>query len=167
MKKIMLIGSGGAGKSTLAKQLGKKLNINVYHLDSLFWLPHWQNTDITYKRNIQNELLKKSSWIIDGNYSSTLAERMQSADTIIYLQRSRWVCLYHVVKRWFKYRGQSRPDMQQDCPEHLDFDFLKWVWNFSKRNHPTILKQIMALDVAKQVIILKNTKQIQKFLQSI
>lgn len=111
MKKIILIGSGGAGKSTLASKLGKKLNIEVFHLDQLFWKPNWEMTDREYQIEIQNDLIMKPTWIIDGNYGGTLDLRIKSADTIIFLDRNRFICIYQVLKRVKKYNGSSRPDM--------------------------------------------------------
>ncbi len=85
MKKIVLIGSGGAGKSTLARQLGEVLKINVYHLDALFWKPNWVGVPKDDQRNIQNKLVEKEEWIIDGNYGGTMEIRLNAADTIIFL----------------------------------------------------------------------------------
>lgn len=111
MKKIALIGSGGSGKSTLARKLGKKLNIEVYHLDALLWKPNWTPTSKEEQRNIQNELVKKDQWIIDGNYSGTMDIRLNAADAIILVDISRVRCVYRVLKRMIQYRGKSRPDM--------------------------------------------------------
>lgn len=165
MKKIILIGSGGAGKSTLASKLGKKLNIEVFHLDQLFWKPNWEMTDREYQIEIQNDLIMKPTWIIDGNYGGTLDLRIEAADTIIFLDRSRFVCIYQILKRVKKYNGSSRPDMQDDCPEKLDFDFLKWVWNFPKKQRVSIINMLENISSDKQIITLKNQKQIQEFLE--
>lgn len=89
-------------------------------------------TERAYQIEIQNNLLKEPSWIIDGNYGGTLDMRIASADTIIFLDRNRFVCIYQVLKRVKEYNGMTRPDMQDDCPEKIDFSFLKWIWNFPK-----------------------------------
>ena len=72
MKKIILIGSGGAGKSTLAKHLGEKLGIKVFHLDALLWKPNWVGVPREEQIQVQNELVKNEQWIIDGNYGATM-----------------------------------------------------------------------------------------------
>ncbi len=86
MRRVMIIGSGGSGKSTLARQLGKILNIEVFHLDAIHWKPGWVETPLDEWKAIIDELTKKETWIIDGNYGDcTMETRIQAADTIIFL----------------------------------------------------------------------------------
>lgn len=68
--------------------------------------------------------------------------RLQHADTIIFFNLSRTICVYRVIKRWFQYRNQSRPDMGAGCQERVTFEFLKWVWLFPKKQTPAILKNL-------------------------
>ena len=125
MKRIILIGSGGSGKSTLARQLGDKLKLNVYHLDALFWKPNWVGVPKNEQIEVQNELVEKEEWIIDGNYGGTIDIRLKSADTIIFLDVHRTICVYRAFKRMLQYRNKTRPDMGAGCKERLDFGFLK------------------------------------------
>lgn len=76
MKRIMIIGSGGAGKSTLARQLGERLQLDVYHLDALMWRPGWEIAPREERIDIQKQLVKKDEWIIDGNFGNTLDLRL-------------------------------------------------------------------------------------------
>lgn len=165
MKKVAIIGSGGAGKSTLARQLSEKIGIPVYHLDAILWKPNWVMTSKTEQRMIQNELITRESWIIDGNYGSTLDIRLNAADTIIYLDLPRTVCLYRAIKRRFQYRNRTRPDMAADCKEKLDMEFLKWIWNYPKVKRPAILAMLKELSSKKKVIILSSRKEIKRFIE--
>ena len=167
MKKIALIGSGGSGKSTLARKLGEKLNIEVYHLDALFWKPNWTPTSKEEQRKVQNELVKKEEWIIDGNYNGTMDIRLNAVDTIIFVDISRVICIYRVFKRMIQYRGKSRPDMAEGVNERLDFDFLKWVWDYPKTKKPVVLKKLEQLPNDKKVIILKSPREVQLFLDKV
>ncbi|MFH0348550.1 DNA topology modulation protein [Bacillus sp. SW14] len=167
MKKVVLIGSGGSGKSTLARQLGEKLNINVYHLDSLFWKPNWVGVPKEEQRKVQNDLVKKEDWIIDGNYGGTMDIRLNSADTIIFLDIDRKICTYRAFKRIIKYRNKTRPDMGEGCEERFELDFFKWIWNYPKTKRPVILKRLEQLSEHKEVIILKSPKEVQKFLENV
>ena len=167
MKKIIIIGSGGAGKSTLARELGHKMDLPVYHLDALLWKPQWEMTSREEQVMIQEDLFKKESWIIDGNYGGTLEKRIAESDTIIFIDRPRLVCIYQILKRYRQYKHTSRPDMHQDCPEKLDFVFIKWVWNFPDNQRIDILKLLSLVKQSKNVITLRNNKEIELFLSSL
>ncbi|UUE17787.1 hypothetical protein LQZ13_09965 [Leuconostoc mesenteroides] len=93
MKRVLLIGSGGAGKSTLARKMSKQLNITAFHLDKLLWKPNWQMTPKPEQAIIVHNLVRQDSWIIDGNYNGTLDIRVAAADTIVFLDRSRYVSI--------------------------------------------------------------------------
>lgn len=167
MKKMIVIGSPGTGKSTIAKQLADSLAINLYHLDKLFWKPHWKMSTKAEQREILYDIVKQNFWIIAGNYSSTLDIRIREADTIIYLKRSRLTCLYHVFKRFIRYRGKTRPDMQENCPEKLDWAFIRWVWQFPKNHEPLIEEHLKDLTSEQTLIKLMNQKEIDDFLNSL
>lgn len=161
----MLIGSGGSGKSTLARQLGNILNIQVYHLDAIFWKANWEGVSKEEQISIQTDLVKKDEWLIDGNYGGTLDIRMDAADTIIFLDINRTICTYRALKRMLKYRNKTRPDMGEGCEEKFDFDFLRWIWNYPKMKRPDILRKLHDLPENKQIIILKSKKDVQTFLE--
>ncbi|MBM7661810.1 adenylate kinase family enzyme [Bacillus mesophilus] len=167
MKKVVLIGSGGSGKSTLARQLGEKLKINVYHLDSLFWKPNWVGVLKDEQKKVQNDLVNKEEWIIDGNYGGTMDIRLNAADTIIFLDIHRTICVYRAFKRMMQYRNKTRPDMGEGCEERIDLNFLKWIWNYPKSKRPDIIKKLEQLLEDKKVIILKSPNEVQRFLDKI
>ena len=166
MKRVVIIGCGGAGKSTLARQLGEKTGLPVVHLDSIFWLPGWVEMDRDeFDRKIRAEMAKEA-WIIDGNYNRTMPERIAHCDTIIYLDFPRIVCLYGIFKRLLTNIGKTRPDMGEGCPERVDWEFLKWVWNFNKKNRERNYKLLNEATHA-EIIVLKNRRAVKKFLKSL
>ncbi|MGD6834539.1 DNA topology modulation protein [Sutcliffiella halmapala] len=167
MKKIILIGSGGSGKSTLARQLGEKLEIKVYHLDALFWKPNWVGVPKEEQSKIQNDLVKGKKWIIDGNYGGTMDIRLNAADTIIFLDIHRTICVYRAFKRMLQYRNKIRPDMGKGCEERFDLDFLKWIWDYPKTKRPGILKMLEQSSKDKKVLIIKSPKEVQEFLNKV
>ena len=163
MERIIIIGCGGAGKSTLARQLGEKLDIPVVHLDALFWKPGWvEETAEEFDRKLAKEL-EKPKWIMDGNFNRTIPQRVAKCDTIIYLDFSRFACIRGVIKRVLTTYGTVRPDMGEGCPERIDFAFLKWVWNYNrdKREHNYRLLNEAA---HAQTIVLKNRRMVRRFL---
>ena len=166
MERVMIIGCGGAGKSTLARQLGEKTGLPVVHLDKLFWKPGWESLsrdefDVLHRRE-----LAKERWIIDGNFDRTIPERLARCDTAIYLDFSRLACLLGVAKRILTTCGTVRPDMGEGCPERFDLDFLKWVWNFNKNKRQRYYEMLNALD-NKQVYILKSRREVKAFLSKV
>lgn len=166
MERIIIIGCGGAGKSTLARQLGDKLNIPVVHLDRLFWKPGWvEETPEEFDRKLAAEL-EKPCWIMDGNFNRTMPQRVAKCDTIIYLDFSRFACLLGVVKRVVTTYGKVRPDMGEGCPERIDFEFLKWVWNYSK-NKRELNYRLLNEAAHAETIVLKNRRSVKRFLQQL
>lgn len=166
MERILIIGCGGAGKSTLARQLGEKLNLPVVHLDKLFWKPGWvESTKEEIDEKIRLEM-EKPRWIMDGNYNRTLPERAKHCDTIIYLDFSRFACLRGVLKRVITTYGTVRPDMGEGCPERIDLDFLKWVWNYNRDKRERNYELLNGTPHAK-TIVLKNRRMVKRFLQSL
>ena len=166
MERILIIGCGGAGKSTLARQLGEKLNLPVVHLDRLYWKPGWvQESREEFDRKLAQEL-DKGSWILDGNFNRTMPQRMAKCDTVIYLDFPRLTCLLGVMKRILTTYGKVRPDMGDGCPERFDLEFLQWVWNYNKNNREKIY-QLLDEATHAQKIILKNRYAVKQFLKNL
>lgn len=166
MQRILIIGCGGAGKSTLARQLGEKLNIPVVHLDKLFWKPGWVESS---KEEIDEkifEAMAKAQWIMDGNYNRTLPQRIEHCDTVIYLDFSRLACLLGVCKRVLTTYGTVRPDMGEGCPERFDLEFLKWVWNYNRNKRERNYRLLNEAE-GKTTIVLKNRRMVRRFLDSL
>ena len=165
MQRVAIIGSCGAGKSTLALSLGNKLKLPVVHLDAHYWQPGWQEPVSNLWQEIQQELVKSDRWIIDGNYSNTLDIRLAAADTIIWLDFNRYICLWRIFKRSFQYLGRVRPDMAAGCPERFNWEFIQYVWNFSKLHRTKILNKLEKYRDSKQVVILRNPRQVLDLLK--
>lgn len=139
MKRILIIGCCGAGKSTLALALAAKLNLLVCHLDKLFWLAGWvENSSEQFDAELA-EVLKNDAWIMDANYNRTLPERLKYANAVIYLDYPRHICLFRTLKRIFCFHGRARADMSVDCPERFDWEFLRYVWNFHRDMRPKLV----------------------------
>ncbi len=145
--KILIVGCGGAGKSTLATALGEKVNLPVIHLDKLYWLPNWiERSNEEFDKLVEIEL-HKQKWIIDGNYLRTLEWRLKYADLCIFLDYNIDLCLQGVQERVIKYQGKSRPDMTDGCPEQVDSEFIEWINNYSKDVKPKLLDTIQNSNV--------------------
>lgn len=167
MKKISIIGSGGAGKSTLAKALGKKTGIPICHLDSLYWQPGWIATDRDKWSLMQEDLCSRDEWILDGNYGGTLDIRLKHSDTIIFLDINRFICVARAIWRSLKSYGRTRSDMAEGCKEQFDFEFIKWILEYPAVKKPEILKRLGALAAEKNVVILRSPGAVRAFLRNV
>ena len=165
MERIIIIGCGGAGKSTLARKLGEVLDLPVVHLDKLFWKPGWVETSHEEFDALLAQELAKDHWIMDGNFNRTMPERMKRCDTIIYLDFSRCACLMGVLKRIITTYGTVRPDMGEGCPERFDWEFLQWVWNYNKNKRESNYRLLNEATHA-ETIVLKNRRAVKKFLKT-
>ena len=113
-----------------------------------------------------NNALALDSWIIDGNYSRTMDARLAKCDTIIWLDFSRWACLWGMFQRVILNHGKVRPDMAEGCPERFDFEFLKWVWNFNKNKREKYYRLLNEAE-GVETIVLKNRRAVRQFLKMI
>ncbi len=167
LRKFLVIGSGGAGKTTFANRLSQILGIEVIHLDSLYWQAGWVETPKPEWKLRVEELVSRNSWIMDGNYSGTLDLRIAACDTVIFLDIAPIICTWRVFKRLLKYRNQRRPDMAHGCHEKFNWEFFGWVWNYRNRSRPKVIKLLQENSDKKKIIWLRSNAQVKKFLVSL
>ncbi len=165
MKKIMVIGCCGAGKSTFSKKLGRQLSLEIIHLDYYYWKPKWERPNSEEWEKTVLQLCEKEKWIIDGNYNSTIELRAKKADTIIFLDYPIWKCLYRVISRMIKFNGKTRDDMPEGCVERFDWSFLKYVVSFNRNMRNTILNKLLKFENEKTIHIFKSDKDADLFLE--
>jgi adenylate kinase family enzyme len=154
MKRVLVVGSPGSGKSTFSKKLHKKTKLPIIHLDYY----HLQS-----EHNYQSDT---DAWIMDGNYAASYPARFTAADTIVFFDIPRRVCLWRILKRYFYYQNRTRDEMPEDWQEKLDPEFLKYVWRFNKQSKPKILVAIQN-HKNKDVLVFKNSQQAEEYLKTI
>ncbi|RYX82143.1 hypothetical protein EON83_20715 [bacterium] len=164
MKRIVLVGCAGSGKSTLAQQLGAILYLEVVHLDALYWKANWTKTPEDEWQETLKVLLEKDSWILDGNFSSSRKLRFEAADTIIFLDFPRYLCLLRVIKRYFQFRAKARPDRAEGCREQLNAYLIKHIWTFPSRLRPKLIKDAQEYSTTRNVIILSKPTEVSRLL---
>ena len=163
-QRISIIGCSGSGKTTLAVSLGRVLGLPVVHLDRHFWLPGWKRPDDEQWRERVAMLIAEPRWIMDGNFSGTMATRIAASDAVIFMDLPRWVCLARILWRWLTNLGGTRPDMAPGCREQINIGFLAWVWSYNARRRPRVLQRLADAPPAVKVVTLRSPSDIRDLL---
>lgn len=166
LRRIVIIGAGGAGKSTLAVRLGSILGLPVIHLDQEYWQPGWTKMEKEKWLPKLEGLLAQPEWVMDGNFNASMEQRFAAADTIIYLDFPTYLCLFRALTRIFSYYGRRRPDMAPGCFERFDLTFLKWIWTYRQKVRPSVLQRLRATH-GKRIEVLKSPREVSRFLASL
>lgn len=161
MERICIIGGSGTGKTTLANNLGKELEIPVYHIDGIHHLKNWQKRDKNERDKIILEKIEQSKWIIDGTYRSTLLQRMEKADCVIYLDYSTFAQIIGVLKRFLKNHGKEKEEIP-GCKEQMNWEFFLTVVKWRKNKREEIQEKIKMID-SNKVHIFYNRRQLNKW----
>ncbi len=166
MERVLVIGAGGSGKTTVARTIAQRLGLPLIHLDAHYWRPGWIPTPPDEWRGVVAELVARPRWVMDGNYGGTLDMRLAACDSIVFLDLPRWVCLWRVLKRSARYRGRTRPDVAPGCPERLTWEFVRWVWTYPKRRRGPALERLRTI-TGRRVVILSSRRDVQRFLATL
>jgi len=162
MRRVLVVGNCGAGKSTFARALGAHAGLPVVHLDKLWWRPGWQEVGAdAFDAALGNELAR-DAWIIEGNFTRTLATRLERADTAIWLDLSRHLCIARILRRVLASRGRDRLDMPDGCPDRLDLAFLRWTWAYPTRSRAKTAELLDAFERAgRRVVRLRSPREVR------
>jgi adenylate kinase family enzyme len=166
MRRIVIVGCAGSGKSTVARQVGERLGLPVLHLDTLYWLPGWKEPDGAAYRERFTEALAAEAWVSDGNFFETLALRLPLADALVILERPRWLCLWRVLWRaCFERRG--RVDLPEGCPETFDWKLLRYVWRYDAVSRPALEAARLAHGPEVPTIRLCSDREVAAYLRAL
>ena len=158
MRKVIVIGCPGSGKSTVSRTLHNKTGIPLYHLDMMYWNADKTTVEKSVFLERLSDVLEKDEWIIDGNYSSTMELRMAACDTVIFLDYPLDVCLDGIRER----RGKPRSDMPWIETEE-DSEFIEFIKNYNEQQKPKVLELLKKYS-DKNIIILESREQADTFL---
>ena len=158
MKKVIVIGCPGSGKSTVSRALHDKTGIPLYHLDMMYWNADKSTVEKSVFLELLSAVLEKDEWIIDGNYGATMELRMAASDTVIFLDYPLNVCLNGIKERF----GKPRSDMPWIETEE-DSEFIEFIKNYNEQQKPKVLELLKKYG-DKNIIILKSREQVDAFL---
>jgi adenylate kinase family enzyme len=163
MRRVLVIGSPGAGKSTLAARLGARLGVPVHYLDLHHWDPGWKYRDGAQAREATRALTERPAWVMDGNFAETFDLRMPRADTLVWLDYPRATCIRRILMRTVKDYGKRRADLPEGCPETFDAAMLGFAWRFPAESRPQIFAAIERYGSHLQVFRLGNDRAVADF----
>lgn len=152
MQRIMIIGGPGSGKSTVAQRVGAALNVPVFHMDrEVFWLPGWEERDKASQVAQVERIVAQDAWVFEGNNTSTFHLRAPRADALIWLDLPLPLRLWRVVRRNWVGRGQTRPDMGDDCPERVQMlpGFVWYILRTTQRSRQKSARLYASFDKRK------------------
>lgn len=167
IKRVMIIGQPGSGKSTLARLLGSKLALPVVHIDLIHWQSGWIERSGPEKDKLCAEVHARDEWIFEGGRSNTWPERLDRADTLIFLDFPLRIRSYRILKRRFEYHGMSRPDLPEGCPENINREFVSFVWRTRKSARARMIELFDLVPADKQKYRLHNRSEVESFLENI
>ena len=161
MKRVIIIGCPGSGKSTFARKLQSVTGLPLHHLDLIYWKS--DRTIVPREEFLEklHQIMAQKQWIIDGNYASTMEMRMQACDTVVFLDYPPELCLAGAQER----KGKVRPDLPWVESNDLDdSEFMEYIRKFHELNRPTILSLLEKYS-DKEIIIFHSREDAEIFLQ--
>ncbi|MEM6566663.1 MAG: AAA family ATPase [Pseudomonadota bacterium] len=167
MQRVMIIGQPGSGKSTLAKRLGELTYLPVIHIDLIHWMPGWIERDRVEKTRMTLQVIAEPKWIFEGGHSATWPQRLERADTLIWLDFPLNLRAWRVLKRTLRHYGRTRPDLPEGCPEHFSWEFWGWIWRTRRTSRTAMRKLFDGAPKDKTTYHLRSPSEVRGFLLSL
>lgn len=165
MEKVAIVGCGGSGKSHLARRLGQIIGAPVTHLDAVYYDEDWQTLDQETFAARQRALVAQPTWVIDGNYNSTLQIRLEACDTVVLMDVSTWAALYGILSRQLRHGTGHRGN---GVHNRIHWGVITYATTYRRRMRPRVIAKInnFARDHA-DVVFLTSRRHTRRWLRDV
>ena len=161
MKKVIVIGCSGSGKSVFSRSFASLTGLPLYHLDNIWWREDGTNISREEFDARLGEILARDCWIIDGNYKRTMERRMAACDTVIFFDLPLEACIEGIKER----RGKPRPDMPwKGAGDSDDPEFMAFVQSFNEEQRPHVI-ELLEKYKDKNIVVFKSREESERFLR--
>ncbi len=167
MQRVMIVGQPGAGKSTFARKLGAVTGLPVVHIDHIHWKTGWVERERVEKTALCREVHARPEWIFEGGHSTTWGERLERADTLIWLDRGLALRVWRVVWRTLRQYGKNRPDLPDGCPEQFSAEFYGFIWRTRRSARRRMAALVADAPGDKTVLRFRSNREEDAFLKSL
>jgi adenylate kinase family enzyme len=168
MRRIIVVGSQGSGKTSLALKLGRKLGLPVVHLDVLYWRPGWKPSDTARFRLRVAEAIAGDEWVVDGSFSGLAFDlTLAHAELLVVIDRPRWLCQWRILRRSAFDRDTARPDLPEGCPEQFDWKLMREAWRYDAERAPIIETERVRYGADVPLVRLRSDRNIAEFLDTV
>ncbi|WP_411132986.1 topology modulation protein [Streptomyces sp. C10] len=163
MKKVAIVGCGGSGKSDLARKLAKILDAPVTHLDAAFYDDEWNALPMEKFAEVQRGLVAQPTWIIDGNYNSTLQIRLEACDTVVLMDVSTPAALWGIFSRQIRHGAGHKGN---GVHNRITWGVIKYVATYRRKMRPRVMAKIEEFAAGHaEVVFLTSRRHTRRWLQ--
>ena len=167
LRRVMVVGQPGAGKSTFARALAARTGLPVIHIDNIPWQPGWVERPRAEKTRLCHEVDAREAWIFEGGHSATWASRAARADLLVWLDRPLGLRLWRVLARLARHWHRTRPDLPEGCPERLRNlpAFVRFIWRSRRTSREAMAR--LAAAAPCPVVRLASDREVAAFLEGL
>ncbi|MCT4608239.1 MAG: AAA family ATPase [Pelagimonas sp.] len=167
MKRVMIVGQPGGGKSWLARQMGARTGLPVYHMDQIHWMSGWVERPFEDKLRMATEVENSDRWIFEGGYAVTQAHRLSRADTLVVLDIPFALRVWRVFWRTLRDYGRTRPDLPEGCPENFALEFWQYIWKTRRTVRQRNLSLLDQAGPETTCHVLRSRQDVADFLKTL
>ncbi|MFJ8442390.1 P-loop NTPase family protein [Kitasatospora griseola] len=165
MDRIAIMGCGGSGKTVVGRQLAELIDAPLTHLDGVYYDADWNPLPQEKFAALQEELVARPRWVIDGNYASTLPIRLKRADTVIFLDIPPVICLLGILQRRWRYRGGQHTS--QGVFDRITWGFVRYILGYRRQMRPKVRALIAEHAGHARVVTLTSRRAARRFVAAV